>query len=111
MLEDFQMNVNMNLPSATVKLVRNHQEAVVSEAGNGAISALYAAILKAVDMPIHLIDYRIQNIGAEKESLGKVVVQIQYDGKFYFGKAIERDVMKASALALVNSVNKIVLNS
>jgi 2-isopropylmalate synthase len=110
-LEDFQINVNMNLPSATVKLVRNKQEVVVSEAGNGAISALYAAILKAVDMPIHLIDYRIQNIGAEKESLGKVVVQIQYNGKFYFGKAIERDVMKASALALVNSVNKIVLNS
>lgn len=111
-MEDFQMNVNMNLPSATVKLSKgnnNEPGVTVSKSGAGAIDALYSAIIQAVDMPVHLIDYRIQNIGAEKEALGKVVVQIMYQDKFYFGKAIEKDVMKASALAFVNSVNKIIL--
>ena len=83
------------------------EEVTCSESGKGAIDALYSAIISAVGKKIQLVDYRIQSLGQEKESLGKVVVEICFDGKMYYGKAIEQDVMKASALALINSINKI----
>lgn len=106
-LKDFQMNVNTVLPSASVIMKYGNKEISCAACGKGAIDALYSVIIKAVEKEIHLIDYRIQSLGKDKESLGKVVVQIEFENKFYYGKAIEKDVMKASALALINSINKI----
>ncbi|HEX3077137.1 MAG TPA: 2-isopropylmalate synthase [Lachnospiraceae bacterium] len=106
-LKDFQMNVNTVLPSASVLLQYGDEEVRCADCGSGAIDALYTVIIKAVKKEIQLVDYRIQSLGREKESLGKVVVQIEYKNRFYYGKAIENDVMKASALALINSINKI----
>ncbi len=108
-LEEFQMMVNMSLPSATVKLSRDGKEVCVSETGNGAIDALYSAIIKGTGCQVRLIDYRIHNLGTHKESLGKVVVQIQSKEQFFYGKAIEFDVIKASAVALLNAINKMML--
>lgn len=106
-LEDFQMMINATLPTATVKMKRGGKSVVISETnGKGAIDALYSAIIKASKMDIELIEYRIHNISRGKESLGKVSIQIQYEGNFYQGKAIEHDVMKASAIALINAINK-----
>lgn len=108
-LTDYQMTVTCSLPSATVKLVKGDQEVVTSSTGAGVIDALYSAILSAVQYPVQLIEYRINNLSRDKASLGKVVTQIQYMDKLYQGKAIEVDVMKASALAFINAINKIVL--
>ena len=108
-LEDFQINVNPSLPSATVKLKKENEYVTVSETGKGAVDALYSALIKAVGQKIVLLDYRINSLGSGKESLGKVVVQIQHEGCIYYGKAIEKDVMRASAVALINGVNKMIL--
>lgn len=108
-LKDYQMTVTSNLPSATVKLMKNQKEVVVSSSGTGVIDALYSAIITAVQYPIELIEYRINNLSRGKGSLGKVITQIKYKDKLYQGKAIEQDVMKASALAFINAVNKIIL--
>lgn len=110
-LEDYQMTVTSNLPSATVKLVKGQKEVVVCSHGTGVIDALYSAIITAVQYPIELIEYRINNLSRGKGSLGKVITQIKYNDKLYQGKAIEQDVMKASALAFINAVNKIILDS
>lgn len=107
-LTDFQVLVNANMPSATVRLSKGEESVTVSESGNGAVDALYSAIISAVNMPITLVEYRIHNLGRGKESLGKVTVQIQYNGELYNGKAIEKDVMRASGIALINAVNKII---
>ncbi len=109
-LEEFQVVVSSTLPTATVKMQHGEEVVVKSKSGEGAVDALYSAILEATDKPIQLIDYRIHNLSRGKESLGKVVVQIQYEGRLYQGKAIEKDVMKASAIALVNAINKTILS-
>jgi 2-isopropylmalate synthase len=108
-LKDYQMTVTSSLPSATVKLVQGDKEVITSSTGSGVIDALYSAILAAVQYPVELIEYRINNLSRDKGSLGKVVTQIMYKDKLYQGKAIEIDVMKASALAFINAINKIVL--
>jgi 2-isopropylmalate synthase len=108
-LEEYQMVANSTLPMATVKLAKGEEKVITSSNGLGVIDALYSSIIKAVQYPIELIEYRINNLSRGKGSLGKVTTQIRYQEKLYQGKAIERDVMKASALAFINAVNKIIL--
>ncbi|TCL00064.1 2-isopropylmalate synthase [Natranaerovirga hydrolytica] len=110
-LLEFQMSINSNLPSATVKLKKGEEVVITSESGTGAVDALYSAIIKGVNLPIQLNDYRINSLSRGKESLGKATVEIRYNHKTYNGKAIEKDVMKASALALVNGINKMLLSN
>jgi len=104
-LEDFQVVMNSSMPTATVKLSKE-EEVVKSSTGEGAIDALYSAIIEAVQMPIKLIDYRIHSLSQGKKSMGKVSVQIEWQDKVFAGKAIEQDVIKASAIALINAINK-----
>ena len=99
----------ISAPSATVKLARGDNEVAISQRGSGVIDALYGAIMKAIDEPIELIDYRINSLSRGKGSLGKVTAQIRCGDQLFSGKAIEQDVMRASALALINAVNKMVL--
>ena len=90
-------------------LARGEQAVVVSQSGSGVIDALYGAIMEAVGAPIELIDYRINSLSRGKGSLGKVTAQIRCEDQLFSGKAIEQDVMRASALALINAVNKMLL--
>jgi len=108
-LEDYQMTVTSSLPSATVKLTKGDQVVIRSESGTGVIDALFGAITAAIDAPIELVEYRINSLSRGKGSLGKVTTQISVRDKLYQGKAIETDVMRASALAYINAVNKMVL--
>ena len=110
-LKEFQVTASSQMQVATVKLQKSEKMITRSESGEGAVDALYSAIIKAVDQNIDLMEYRIHNLGRGKESLGKVVVQIKHEGKLYQGKAIEKDVMKASGIALINAINKTLLDS
>ena len=103
------MKIGMADYSAEICVSKNGKTMRAKEKGNGAIDAMYSAILTACDIPAEIMDYRIQNLGKQKEALGKVVVEIAYAEQVYYGKAIEYDVMRASALALINALNKIVL--
>lgn len=109
-LEEYQMTATSTLPAATVKLIRGDKQVVTSSSGSGVIDALYSCIMEAVQEPVELIEYRINNLSRGKGSLGKVTVQIKHNDKLYQGKAIEQDVMEASALAFINAVNKIILD-
>ena len=109
-LAEYQITATSTLPTATVRLVRGHNEVVTSSNGIGVIDALYSSIIEAVQLPVELIEYRINNLSRGKGSLGKVNTQIRYNNTMYQGKAIEQDVMKASALAFNNAINKIILD-
>ncbi|PKM71811.1 MAG: 2-isopropylmalate synthase [Firmicutes bacterium HGW-Firmicutes-17] len=108
-LLDYELTVTDSRPAATVTLARGDKEVVISQTGSGVIDALYGAIIEAIAAPIELIDYRINSLSRGKGSLGKVTTQIRYADQLYSGKAIEQDVMRASALALINAVNKMLL--
>lgn len=110
-LEEYQITATSTLPTATVKLLKGDNGVVISSKnGVGVIDALYSSIIDAVKYPIELIDYRINSLSRGKGSLGKVTTQIRYQDKIYQGKAIEQDIMKASALAFINAINKIILD-
>lgn len=108
-LIDMQVISNNNFPSASIKIKKGDEIFVNSSGGDGAVDALYSAIRNATGMDIKLIEYKIGSVSKGKEALGRVSIQVEHQDKKYTSKAIDTDILKASALAFINAVNMIVV--
>ncbi|MGE8077566.1 2-isopropylmalate synthase [Peribacillus loiseleuriae] len=110
-LMDLQVISNTIFPSASVKIKKGNQIYKSSTVGSGPIDALYSAIKEIIDLDIKLLEYKISSVSRGKEALGKVKLQVEYNGEKYIAKATDTDVIKASALAYINAVNSIVVEN
>jgi 2-isopropylmalate synthase len=108
-LVDIQVISNDIFPSASVKIRKGHEELNSSSIGNGAVDALYTAIKKVIDIELELVEYKIASVSRGKEALGRVSIQVCYKNKKYSSKAVDTDIMKASALAFIDAVNSIIV--
>ncbi len=106
-LVDMQVIINNSFPSASVRIKRGDATLTGSSVGDGAVDALYSAIRQATGLELQLNEYKIGSVSKGKEALGRVSIQVSHNGKHYRSKAIDTDILKASALALVNAVNMI----
>ncbi|MBD2863273.1 2-isopropylmalate synthase [Paenibacillus oceani] len=109
MLESFQVISSDQTPTATVKLKKGGESIVGSCVGDGPIDALYSVIKSLVGLDVQLKDYKINSLSRGKEAIGRVNIRIEYEGKTYSGRAMDTDIIKASANALLNGINAIVL--
>ncbi len=83
-----------------------------SSVGDGPIDALYSAIKNIVGLDIDLKEYKINSMSRGKEALGRVSIRIGYNNqKIYSARAMDTDVIKASALAFINGINSIILEN
>ena len=80
-----------------------------SAVGDGPIDALYTAIKNIVNVDIELLEYRITSTSKGKEALGRVNLQLKHNGKIYPAKAVDTDIIRASAMAFLNGVNDIII--
>ena len=111
-LLSFQVISNDIFPTATVKIKKGKETYKNSAIGDGPIDALYTAIKNIADMDIDLKEYKISSMSRGKEALGRVSIRIQCNnGKVYSARAMDTDVIKASALALINGINSIILEN
>jgi len=108
-LVDLQVISNESFPSANVKIRRGQENINESAGGNGAIDALYTAIKSAVNMEVELLQYKTSSISKGRDALGKVSVELNFNNKKYLGKAIDSDIIKASANAFINAINNIIM--
>lgn len=108
-LVDLQVISNTTFPSASIKVKKGNEVFSASTVGTGPIDALYSAMKEIIDMDIKLLEYKISSVSRGKEALGKVKLQVEYNGEKYIAKATDTDVIKASALAYMNAVNSIVI--
>ncbi|MFJ8262759.1 2-isopropylmalate synthase [Rummeliibacillus sp. NPDC094406] len=108
-LVDLQVISNTTFPSASIKVKKGDEIFSASTVGTGPIDALYSAMKEIIDMDIKLLEYKISSVSRGKEALGKVKLQVEYNGEKYIAKATDTDVIKASALAYMNAVNSIVV--
>ncbi|MGI6331270.1 MAG: 2-isopropylmalate synthase [Zhaonellaceae bacterium] len=109
-LLDLQVISNSIFPSASVKIKKGKQVLKSSAVGTGPIDALYSAIAEISQLDIKLLEYNISSVSRGKEALGKVKIQVEYNGEKYTAKATDTDIMKASALAFINAINSIVVD-
>lgn len=107
----FQVVTNDLNPSATVKLKKGSEIFEESAVGDGPIDALYSVIKSLVGLEVQLKDYKINSLSRGKEAIGRVNLRIEYQGKIYLGRAMDTDIIKASAMAFLNGINAALLDT
>jgi 2-isopropylmalate synthase len=75
--------------------------------GDGPVAALYRAIDHAVDAPHTLVDYSIRSISEGADAQGTVEVTIRYGENQFAGTARNTDIVRASAEAYVDALNRL----
>lgn len=81
------------------------RETTVKE-GHGPVDTLYRALETLTEMNVQLVDYQIESITKGKDAQGRVKVIARIDGREVRGFGIDTDVIKASAEAYLNAVNR-----
>lgn len=110
-LESFQVITNDLSPTATVQLKRGTDIYKDSAVGDGPIDALYSVIKSIVGIEVQLKDYKINSLSRGKEAIGRVNIRIEHQGKTYSGRAMDTDIIKASAMAFLNGLNAVLLDN
>jgi 2-isopropylmalate synthase len=96
------------IPTATVTLNFNGEDFTDTSSGNGPIDASFAAIKKMIHQRFRLEEFLVQAITRGSDDVGKVHIQIESKGNYYYGFAGNTDIITASVEALLDAINKIV---
>ncbi|RUS43805.1 2-isopropylmalate synthase [Cohnella sp. AR92] len=109
-LESFQVISNELYPTATVVLKKGTETFTGTSVGDGPIDALYGVLKTLTGMDVELKDYKINSLSRGTEAVGRVSIRMEYQGKIFSGRAMDTDIIKASALAFLNGINAAVLD-
>jgi 2-isopropylmalate synthase len=96
-----------SFPVATVGLRINGEVHTSTAAGNGPIDASFTAVKQLIKKTIVLEEFLIQAITKGSDDLGKVHVQVEYEGRIYYGFSANTDIITASVEALIDAISKI----
>ena len=111
-LEDIQVTCGRpGMPTATVKLRGPDDEVqVVAAIGTGPVDAAYQAIDRVIEMPVTLLEYRVNAVTEGIDAIGEVTVRIRRDlnGKerTFGGHGADTDIIVASAKAYLAALNR-----
>ena len=110
-LMSFQVMTNDLCPTAALTLRKGDQILKGSAVGDGPIDALYS-VIKTLTVPdVSLKHYKMNSISRGTDAVGRVNIQIEYGGKAYYGRAMDTDIIKASAQAFLNGINAALLDA
>lgn len=82
-------------------------ERQITRLGKGPIDAVFAAICELAGIEPNLEKYQVNAVTSGTDALAGVSVRIEADGLHSVGRANDPDVVKASAMALVNALNRL----
>ena len=110
-LVNYQVISSDIFPSASVKVKCGDRIFTKTSTGNGPIDALYTAIGEAADFRVKLLEYKISSISQGGQAMGRVRIQVRHEDKTYTSSATDVDTIKASAIAMLDCVNQIKIES
>jgi len=94
-------------PHARVTIRVSGEERTESAGGDGMVDACYKAILKIAGMNPTLERYSVKAITGGTDALGEVSCLLREEGMTVAGQGAHSDIVMASALALVNALNRL----
>jgi len=106
-----QVVSNDILPTAAVRVKYGKEVLQDSGTGDGPIDALFTALKKITAYDLELQEYKVNSMSRGKEALGRVCIYFKYKDNDYSSRAIDTDIIKASALAYLNGVNRVIMES
>ena len=74
--------------------------------GNGPVDAAIKALKKIIDRHMELKEFTIQAISKGSDDMGKVHMQVEYDGQMYYGFGANTDIIAASVETYIDCINK-----
>ncbi len=97
----------ISVPNATVQMEIDGQNYQDAGFGQGPVDATFKTIFKMVKRSPRLLRYEVKAITSGSEALGEVCVRLEEDGRLVQGRAVDTDIVLASAKALVDGLNKL----
>ena len=74
--------------------------------GNGPVDAAINALKSIIRRTMTLKEFTIQAINKGSNDVGKVHMQVEHDGKLYYGFGADTDIIAASVEAYIDCINK-----
>jgi len=76
--------------------------------GNGPVDAAIKAVKVIIRRQMTIQEFLIQAINKGSDDMGKVHMQVEYEGNFYYGFSANTDIIAASVEAFIDAINKFV---
>ncbi len=95
-------------PIASIGLVIGNEKFEAAATGNGPVDAAINALKKIINRKMTLQEFTIQAINKGSDDVGKVHMQIEHEGKIYYGFGANTDIVAASVEAYIDAINKFV---
>ena len=106
-LEFLQVTSGVGVRSvASLGLNISGEKFEAAASGNGPVDAAIKALRKIIDRHMELKEFTIQAISKGSDDMGKVHMQVEYDGQMYYGFGANTDIIAASVEAYINCINK-----
>ncbi len=107
----FVVNSGSTIPAtATIKLVKDDEEAEEASTGDGPIDAAFRAIDRIVNEQFDLVDYSLRSVTEGEDALGEAIVKLKRNNEIVTGRGLSTDIIEASIKAYVNGVNKLIVH-
>ncbi len=91
---------------ASIGLDISGQKFEAAASGNGPVDAAIKALKRIIMKQMTLKEFTIQAISKGSDDVGKVHMQVEYDGQLYYGFGADTDIVTASVEAYIDCINK-----
>ena len=106
-LDFLQVTTGMGVKSvASIGLDISNQKFEAAATGNGPVDAAIKALKKIIMKQMTLKEFTIQAISKGSDDMGKVHMQVEYNGNLYYGFGANTDIVTASVEAYIDCINK-----
>ena len=93
-------------PVASIGLDIAGEKFEAAASGNGPVDAAIKALKNIIKREMVLKEFTIQAINKGSDDVGKVHMQVEYDGMMYYGFGANTDIVTASVEAYIDCINK-----
>jgi 2-isopropylmalate synthase len=108
-LEYMQVTSGVGIkPVASVCLDIAGEKFESAASGNGPVDAAIKAVKTIIRRQMTIQEFLIQAINKGSDDVGKVHMQVEYDGNLYYGFSANTDIIAASVEAFIDAINKFV---
>ena len=91
---------------ASIGLIIANEKFESAASGNGPVDAAIKALKTIIKRQMTLKEFTIQAISKGSDDVGKVHMQVEYDGHLYYGFGANTDIVTASVEAYIDCINK-----
>ena len=106
-IDQLQVTSGTNMrPMAALTLDIAGEKFSAAAVGNGPVDAAIKALKEIIRRQMTLKEFTIQAINRGSDDVGKVHMQVEYNGHSYYGFGANTDIITASVEAYIDCINK-----